>query len=320
VLKLWVVADPDDEGLAQLRRVPEDVQVSVGSRPSDFDVAAPPDALLSCGAGRKGVEPIFRKALPQLRWLHARSAGVDHLLFPALVDSDVVLTNGRGVFAPGLGEFVAAAVLYFAKDLGRMRRNQTLRRWQPFCVDCLRERTLGIVGYGDIGRAVAERMRGFGMRVLGLRRRPEVSAGDPLVDEVLGPERLDELMERSDYVVVSTPLTPATRGLVGARAIAAMKPSAVLVNVGRGPAVDEAALVAALQAGRIRGAALDVFDQEPLPAAHPLWGLDNVLLSPHCGDHTQGWLAEAMQAFLDNLERFRRGEPLAGVVDKHRGY
>lgn len=320
MLSIWTLAEPDDEGLPCLERVPSDVRVAVGQRPEDFETAAAADALLSCGVGRQGVEPVFRMALPRLRWVHSRSAGVEHLLFPALVESPVVLTNGRGVFAAGLAEFVAAAILYFAKGLGRMRRGQQARRWDPFLVEWLRGRTLGIVGYGDIGRAVAERMRGFGMRVIGLRRRPEASVGDPHLDEVLGPERLDELMERSDYVVVSTPLTPATRGLVGARAIAAMKPSAVLVNVGRGPAVDEAALVAALQAGRIRGAALDVFDQEPLAAAHPLWGLDNVLLSPHCGDHTQGWLEAAMQAFLENLERFRRGEPLAGVVDKHRGY
>lgn len=320
MLTLWVLAQPGDEGLRYLDRAPADVRVSVGLRVEDF--AGPsPDALLTCWVGREVVEPIFNLAMPgPLRWIHSRSAGVDRMLFPALVESPVVLTNGRGVFGPGLGEYVAAAVLFFAKDLGRMRRSQAARRWDPFFVEWVRGRTLGIVGYGDIGRAVAERMRAFGMRILALRRRPERTAGDPLVDEVLGPERLVELMGRSDYVVISTPLTPETRGLIGEREIAAMKPTGVLVNVGRGRVVDEEALVRALAERRIRGAALDVFATEPLPAEHPLWGMEHVLLSPHCGDQTQGWVAEAMQAFFENLTRFQRGEPLAGVVDKRRGY
>jgi phosphoglycerate dehydrogenase-like enzyme len=158
------------------------------------------------------------------------------------------------------------------------------------------------------------------MNVISVRRRPEANAGDPLVDEVLPLERRLELMRRSDYVVVATPLTPETRGLVGAAEIAAMRQGAVLVNVGRGPCVDEAALVRALETGAIRGAALDVFDEEPLPAGHPFYRLDNVLLSPHCADHVPGWLDDAMALFLENLERFRKGEPLANVVDKRAGY
>ena len=176
------------------------------------------------------------------------------------------------------------------------------------------------MGYGDIGRAVAERARALGLRVLALRRRPELSRGDPLVDEALGEERLLELMARSDDVVVATPLTPQTRGLVGRAAIAALPPTAVVVNVGRGPVIDETALVEALAASRLRGAALDVFETEPLPAGHPLWSLPNVLVSPHCADHVPGWIEAAMRAFLDELERFRRGEPLRNVVDKKRGY
>jgi len=320
MLTLWVLARSDDKGLRYLDRVPAGVRVSIGLRVEDF-AGPPPDALLNCWVGRETVEPVFHRAMPgPLRWIHSRSAGVDRMLFPALIESPVVVTNGRGVFGPGLGEYVAAAVLFFAKDLGRMRRSQAARRWDPFLVEWVRGRTLGIVGYGDIGRAIAERMRAFGMRILALRRRPERTAGDPPVDEVLDPGRLVELMGRSDYVVASTPLTAETRGLIGEREIAAMKPTGVLINVGRGAVVDEAALVRALVEGRIRGAALDVFETEPLPAEHPFWGMENVLLSPHCADQTQGWIEEAMQAFLDNLARFQRGEPLAGVVDKRRGY
>jgi phosphoglycerate dehydrogenase-like enzyme len=179
---------------------------------------------------------------------------------------------------------------------------------------------VGILGYGDIGRAVAARLRPLGVNVLALRRRPGLSREDALASEMLPPDRLLEMMARADDVVVALPLTPETRGLVGREAIAAMKRTAVFVNVGRGPTVDEGALVQALEAGRLRGAALDVFEAEPLPAESPLWRLPNVLLSPHCADHVPGWVDEAMRVFLRQLERFRRDKPLQDVVDKARGY
>jgi phosphoglycerate dehydrogenase-like enzyme len=242
------------------------------------------------------------------------------VLVPELVAGPAVLTNGRGVFSPALAEFALAALLFFAKDLRRLVESQREGRWDPFEMQALAGRTLGVVGFGDIGRAVAARARPLGMRVLALRRRPELSRQDPLVDEPLAVDQLPELMSRADDVVVAAPLTPQTAGLVGREAIAAMKPTAVLVNVGRGPTVDEAALVDALAGGRIRGAALDVFETEPLPPGHPLWRLPNVLLSPHCADHVPGWVEAAMRPFLDNLERFRRGQPLENVIDKARGY
>jgi phosphoglycerate dehydrogenase-like enzyme len=192
--------------------------------------------------------------------------------------------------------------------------------WDQFDIAEIEGQTVGIVGYGNIGRAVAAKARALGMRVLAMRRRPELSAADPLVDEALPPARLHELLSRSDYVVVAAPLSPETEGLIGEAEIAAMRPGAVLMNVGWGPVVDEAALVRSLERGSIRGAALDVFDREPLPEGHPFYRLENVLLSPHCADHTPDWLARAMRCFLDNFARFHRGEPLANVVDKRRGY
>jgi phosphoglycerate dehydrogenase-like enzyme len=242
------------------------------------------------------------------------------VLTPDVVDHPALLTNGRGAFSPALAEFVLAALLFFAKDLRRLVAQQAAHSWAPFDAERLEGRTVGIVGYGDIGRAVAARLRPLGVEILALRRRPGLSHGDPLVSETVSPERLLELMARSDDVVVTAPLTPETRGLLGRDAIAAMKPTAVLVNVGRGPVVDEPALVAALEQGRIRGAALDVFETEPLPEGHPFWRLPNVLLSPHCADHVPGWVDEAMRVFLRQLDRFRRGEPLSGVVDKTSGY
>ncbi len=232
--------------------------------------------------------------VPSVKWVHALSAGVENLLFPEL---HVPVTNGRGIFAPALAEWVLGAMLFFAKDYARLMR---VRRWEPYTVQRVDGQTLGIVGYGSIGRAVAERCAG--MRILKYSRHD----GD-----------LDDVLRESDYVVVSAPLTETTRGLVDPRR---MKSGAVLINVGRGAVVDEAALLEALRSGHLKGAALDVYATEPLPPDHPLWSLDNALLSPHCADHTPDSHTLAMRCFLDNLARFERGEPLMNVVDKSAGY
>jgi phosphoglycerate dehydrogenase-like enzyme len=316
---VWVLAKRSDPTLAVLDPPPPGARFVIGETLDDFRGAPAPDALFVCSMGRRLVEPVLGIA-PNVRWVHSRSAGVEYLMFEAVTQSPVPLTNARGVFSASLGEFVMAAVLFFAKDFPRMRKSQAARTWDPFDVDWAQGKTMGIVGYGDIGRAAAERARAFGMKILALRRNLEAVLQDPLVDEAIPRERRADLMARSDYVVVAAPLTPETRGLVGPAEIAAMKPTGVLINVGRGPIVDEAALLAALQASRIRGAALDVFDAEPLPNDHPFYGLDNVLLSPHCADNTPGWLESSMRFFLENLEHFRAGRPLLNLVDKARGY
>jgi phosphoglycerate dehydrogenase-like enzyme len=315
---LWVLASPKDPGLPVLDELPADVARHVGVRPEDFQDAPPPDAILVCSMRADALPAVWPLARG-VRWVHSRSAGIENVLFPALVSSPVPLTNGRGVFSASLAEFVAGALLFFAKDFGRMRRSQAEGRWDPFDVEWVRGKTLGIVGYGDIGRTVAELLRPFGVRIVALRRRVEAAA-DPLVEQFFPPARRHELLARSDYVLVATPLTEDTRGLIGPAEIAALQRHAVVINIGRGPCVDEAALIQALEAHRIKGAALDVFESEPLPAGHPFYRLDNVLLSPHCADHTIGWLDEAMRFFVKNMERFRRGEPLLNVVDKRAGY
>jgi phosphoglycerate dehydrogenase-like enzyme len=318
-LIVWVLARPGDPGLHLLDPAPEGVRFVVGWEPEELTGAPGPDVLLDCWAGPTRLVEALRRA-PHLRWVHARSAGLDRVLAPEVVGHPAVLTNGRGAFSPALAEFALAALLFFAKDLRRLVAQQAAGAWGPFDMDRLEGRTVGIVGYGDIGRAVASRLRPLGVEILALRRRPERSWGDPLVNETLPPERLVDLMARADDVVVTAPLTPQTRGLVGREAIGAMKTTAVLVNVGRGPVVDEPALAEALERGLIRGAALDVFETEPLPAGHPFWRLPNLLLSPHCADHVPGWVDEAMRVFLRQLDRFRRGEPLRDVVDKSAGY
>jgi phosphoglycerate dehydrogenase-like enzyme len=233
----------------------------------------------------------------------------------------VPLTNGRGVFSQPLGEFALGAILYFAKDFRRMNRNQQAGRWEPFDIVEIAGQTVGILGYGDIGRAVAARVRPIGMRVLAVKRRgPSPDQADPLVDQIFPPAGRLEMLAQSDYIVAAAPLTPETRGMLGEAEFAAMKPSAVVINLGRGPVIDEAALVRALSEKRIKGAALDVFDTEPLPDGHPFYTLENVLLSPHCADHTPDWTERAMRFFLAQFDRFAAGQPLENVVEKRQGY
>jgi phosphoglycerate dehydrogenase-like enzyme len=256
---------------------------------------------------------------PGVRWVHSRSAGLDSILFPELVESAVPLTNGSGVFSPSLGEFALAAILYFAKDFRRMLRNQEAGRWEQFDVEEISGRTVGIVGYGDIGRAVATRVRAMGMHVLALKRHAPASP-DPLVDEFYQPRDLNVMLSRSDYVVVCAPLTPETHHMIGEAQFAAMKSSAVVINIGRGPVVDQAALVRALAERRIKGAGPDVFEQEPIPTGDPIFKLDNILISPHCADHTADWLDDAMRFFIAQYERFSAGQTLQNVAEKHLGY
>jgi phosphoglycerate dehydrogenase-like enzyme len=304
---ILVLADPTDPLLGMLEALPDDVRIAAGNRLEAFAEAAPEaDVILNWTGSRDLLQQVWRMA-PRVRWVHSKSAGLDELLFPELADSAVPLTNARGVFSEILGEFAIAAVFYFAKGLRRMVRSQEAGIWDQFDTVEVAGQTMGVIGLGDIGKAAARRAEAMGLRVIGLGRSD-------------GPERKRELLERSDYVVLSTPLTPQTRGMIGAAELRAMKPAAVLINVGRGPLVDEAALIAALRERRIGGAALDVFEQEPLPPGHPFYTLDNVLLSAHSADHTPDWQRRAMQLFLDNFERYRKGEALRNVVDKARGY
>lgn len=319
-MTLLVLNDPLAPSLALLEQLPDDVRIVAGQTAEFFESSIEEAEVIFAGLGTAGLLRRLWPRAKRLVWVHSLSAGVEGLLFPELVESPVVLTNARGVFRRSLAEFAIAAALLFAKDLRRMVASQQAGLWDPFDIEELHGRTMGIAGYGEIGRGVAQLAAAFGMRVLALRRRPELCAADPLIAEAFAPERRLEMIAQCDYLVVAAALTPATRGMIGAPELAAMKPNAVLINVGRGPVVEEAALVGALSARRIRGAALDVFEVEPLPAGHPFYSLDNVLLSPHCADHTAGWLELAVQFFVDNCLRYLAGEPLWKVVDKRHGY
>lgn len=225
------------------------------------------------------------------------------------------------ISSSSLGEYVIGACLYFAKNLPRLIDNKNEKQWDRFPMAELRGSTMGIVGYGDIGRSCAKLAKAFGMRVLALRRRPELSQDDEFVDEVFGLNDLGTVMSESDYLVVCAALTPETRGLIGRREMLLSKEGQILINISRGAVLDELALIDILQnQSPIKGAALDVFTCEPLPKTSPLWNLPNVLLSPHNADMTKDFRHQSIKFFTQICQKFLTGNLVDCVVDKYSGY
>jgi len=319
-IRLLVISNPTASNLRLLKKLPEPVEIRVGDDVEFLKTHAPEaDVILNGSHNGDLLRAVFPCA-GRVKWIHVLSAGVEQIVFPEVLQSPAPLTNGRGVFKDSLAEFCMASILFFAKDLRRLVTSQVAGKWEQFDVVQIRGQVLGVVGYGEIGRETGRLARALGMKVVAVRRRVGLSASDRDLERAYPPEGLRDMMGVSDYVVVSTPLTSETRGLIGDAELRAMKSSAVIINVGRGPVIVESALVAALTEKCIRGAALDVFDVEPLPAGHPFYKLDNVLLSPHSADHVAGWADSAMNQFLENFERFRSGQLLENLVDKKAGY
>jgi phosphoglycerate dehydrogenase-like enzyme len=280
---------------------------------------------------------------PHLRWVHSATSGVERALTPAARARDIVVTNARGVFSRPIAEHVMLMILAISRQLPQLLELQRERTWQPLQGRELRDLTIGVVGFGSLGRSIAALATAFGSRVIALRRNPSAGnrpAGDvagpagpsgagededpflvePRLSRVFGPDGLHEFLGQADVVVLAAPLTAATEDLIDAAALAAMKPGAWLVNVARGRLVDDHALIRALADGRIGGAALDTFRDEPLPADSPLWDLPNVIVTPHTSWSSARVLDRSIDLFCDNLRRFRSGEPLRNVVDRSAGY
>jgi phosphoglycerate dehydrogenase-like enzyme len=262
----------------------------------------------------------------KLRWIHAPTAAVHQLLFPELVASDVVLTNAHEVHGPVVAEHLIALIFALAKKIPQAVRFQQRRVWGQDAMwnDGPRPReiagaTLGLIGLGSIGQRVARMASALGMRVIAVREHLEKEKPDG-VSAIYAPAQLNELLSQSDYAVVAAPLTESTRGLINAERLRAMRSDAYLINVGRGPQVDEIALADALLNHRIAGAALDVFDQEPLPCESPLWALENLLITPHTAGLTEKLWQRHYTLFSENLRRYMAHQPLLFVVDKHKGY
>ena len=274
------------------------------------------DVLLGCN-----FRASLREAWPaadRLRWIHWSGAGVDALLFPDLVASDVVLTNARGVFDRAMAEYVLGTILAFAKDLPRTLELQREHAWEHRLTERIAGRRVLVVGVGSIGREIARVLGAVGMHVEGVGRTAR--AGDADFASIHAVADLGRRLGAADYVVLVPPLTEKTRGMIGEAELRAMRPHARLINVGRGALLDERALARALERGTIAGAALDVFETEPLPADSPLWETPGLLVSPHMSGDFHGYPEALAELFLDNLRRFRAGEALRNVVDKSLGF
>jgi phosphoglycerate dehydrogenase-like enzyme len=258
-----------------------------------------------------------------LRWFQQWGAGANWLLqYPEAAELDFVLTNASGVHPIPISEHILAFLLAFARGFHRAMRAQGRNEWIPQeqqeGLFELAGKTMVLVGVGAIGARTAEVATALGMRVLGVRRDPTV--GVQGIEGMVGPDRLLDLLPEADFLVLTVPLTHETQGMIGERELRAMKPTAYVVNIGRGGTIQESELIRALQEGWIAGAGLDVFETEPLPEDSPLWGMDNVIITSHYAGVTPHYHERAMAIFLDNLRRYRAGEPLRNVVDKKLGY
>jgi phosphoglycerate dehydrogenase-like enzyme len=313
-MKLLSTVSLDERGREQVLQAGGAGIELVSARDAAEQLAAAHNAEMIYG----GITPPLIAAASRLRWVHISSAGVDRFLFPEMVRHPAVMTNSRGVAAVSIAEHAFALILAFTRGLPSAFRHQQESRWAPAQLTEIRGQTLGIIGLGHVGREVAQRAAGFGLRILAVDLRPVERPA--AVSELWTPERLPDLFAAADIVINCTPLTAQTRRMIGRDLFARMKPTALFVNVSRGPIVDQEALVAALESGRLAGALLDVVEPEPLPADSPLWRMPNVILTAHTATTSQYFRQRLLDLFCDNLRRYRAGEPLLNVVDKEAGF
>lgn len=321
ILNVTITRAINQDSLALLRAAAPDAEF-VCTESADFakfsaGLLARTDVLYSNG---RVPEP---QAAPRLRWVQGHWAGVDHVIgAPLFAAGNVLLSTAAGVHAINMAEHALMMMLALAHRMPEFFDMMAKKRWrreaQPYMPMELHDASLGLIGYGAIGREIARMAQALGMRVSALRRSPSAETQDGV--GFYPRERLHEMLGQSDFVVVATPLTPDTRHMLDARALAAMKTGAYLVNIGRGAVIDEAALIEALRAGPVAGAALDVFEVEPLPADSALWTMSNLILSPHVSGITPRYEQRVMAIFADNLRRFQDGHPLLNQVDFTRGY
>lgn len=302
----------DEMATVVRERFPQ-ISVNVATSPEQGR-AAIGDAEIVVGWGTpKGL----LEQAPRLKWFHKLGAGVDDLMMTEQIPPGVVLTRTDGtVFAERMAEYVVAYMLAFSQNVRRILNQQAERQWNPFVTEMIAGKTVGVAGVGDIGQEVARKAAALDMHVVGWRRSPGDVEG--IRRMYAGPDEFRPFLAASDFVVIVLPLTPATKGLFDAEALGSLRPGAFLINVGRGPIVVESALVDALRSGHLGGAALDVFDVEPLPHDNPLWTLDNVIITPHMSGPSLA--ANVAAPLLDNLKRYLAGEPLHKVVERARAY
>ena len=314
---ITILCPPDGSRPAGMESFEATAQVTYTDAAGLADALHGAEALLLWDYFSEAVRDAWPSA-GSLRWIHVAAAGVDKLLFPELVDSDVVVTNARGIFDRAMAEFVLGSILAVAKDLHHSHDLQAARTWHRRETRLISAETALVVGTGAIGRETARLLRAVGMDVRGAGRTAR--SGDPDFGEVVASADLAAHVGWADQVVVTAPLTTETRGLISKDVLAAMKPGSHLVNVGRGPIVDEEALVSALRDGPLEAASLDVFEVEPLPAESPLWTMPGVAVSAHMSGDYEGWREALARQFVDNARRWLNGDPLLNVVDKEHGF
>lgn len=328
--RIVCISDPTDDSNSVLykSKLPDNARViSIGCQVGDFDIQKLKNEkanVIFCSHA-KAREPLAHllNQIPSIEWIHCRSAGMDHLYSEALSNTKAVVTNAKGCFSSTLAESSMMSIAYFAKDLPRLLRQKADKNWEKYSVLEIRGATLGIIGYGDIGRSTAKLAKAYGMKIKALRRNLALSQDDPYCDEVLPSNResINRLFKECEYVQCAAPLTKETKNLIGKEAFDHGDEDTVFINVGRGPVVDEEALIEALQNGKLKGAALDVFATEPLPKDSKLWTLENVLVSPHNMDQTATFMHEATDFFVEeNIPRFSRGESLLNPTNPSLGY
>ncbi len=318
----------DDDVMEAIRAASPDIMVTDGSAlftaemRGDNSHRAEIDALLAKTDVLFGFIPPqnIKTRAPNLKWFQATSAGVDRHRDTEVWKSDIIITGVSGIHATPIGEFVMGLMLMFAKNTALGFKMMQTHKWDRYASGTLRGKTVGIVGLGHIGGEVARLAKAFGMRVVGTRRSAKATGKARNVDLVLPTARMKEMIAQSDFVTVCCPLTPETRHIIGEAELKAMKPTAHIINIGRGPLIDEKALIRALKAKQIAGAGLDVTEQEPLPSDSPLWNLDNVILSPHVSGGMEDYMLRSAQLFADNLQRYLAGKKLINLVNKKRGY
>lgn len=266
--------------------------------------------------GTMDIRPLFLNA-PNLAWVHSLSAGVESLVFPEMKNSNTLLTNSKGIHGIPVSEHVFAMILAFTRGINLFIQQQTKQQWKRITVDEIHDKTMGIIGLGSIGREIAKKAKGMGMNVVASK---QTITTELFVDELYPPEKLHELLEISDFVVIALPLTEETKHLITMKEFSVMKPSAYIINIARGGIIKQDDLLAALEQGLLKGACLDVFDEEPLPDTSPLWDMPNVIITPHVAALSPNYLDRAIKLFADNLSRFQQKKEMLNNIDKVKGY
>lgn len=314
-LNILVVQRLSDKQTNLIQEAGLDINVTECNKYEAINYIEDTDILITWG--QHDIRDLLPKA-KRLKWVHALSAGVDQLLSPELVNSDIILTNSRGIHGIPMAEHVLAMMLTFTRNLQRIYENQKSKVWQhQVSLEELYDKTIAIVGLGSIGREIAKRAKCLGMKVIATKR---TMTQEIFVDKLYTMDQLPHLLSSADFVVVTLPLTQETKELFSIEMFRNMKKSAYFINVARGAIVNEADLITALQTGIIKGAALDVFAQEPLPEASPLWTLDNLMITPHIAANSPYYLDRAIKLFIENLNKFSNDSEMLNIINKQAGY